>query len=75
MVLVNETGQTVSYTISAAGMADCGTIAVNGLVDMPGYDNQTNVQVSFLPAGNSSFTVKIPQTQAGNQVEMALLVK
>ena len=50
MLLVNETGVPVQYWISAAGMGDCGSIAVNGLVDLPGYDNQTNVTVEFLPS-------------------------
>ncbi len=74
MLLVNETGIAVSYTISAAGMGDCGTIQPNGLADLPGYDNLTNVQVSFLPASQPEFSVTIPTTQTGNQVEMALLV-
>jgi hypothetical protein len=75
MLLVNETGTAVSYFISCAGMADCGTIPIGGLADMPGYDNQTNVQVEFLPVqGSGTFSVTIPQTQTGNQVEMALLV-
>ncbi len=73
MLLVNETGTPVSYFISCAGMADCGTIAVNGLADLSGYDNQTNVQVEFLPVQGGSFALAIPQTQTGNMVEMALL--
>ena len=72
MLLVNETGITVSYTISAAGMGDCGTIVADGVADLPGYDNLSNVQVSFLPAGTAEFSVTIPATQTGNQVEMAL---
>lgn len=74
MLLVNETGIAVSYTISAAGMGDCGTIQPNGIADLSGYDNMTNVQVSFLPASVPEFSVTIPTTQTGNQVEMALLV-
>ena len=74
MLLVNETGVPVQYWISPAGMGDCGSIAVNGLVDLPGYDNQTNVTVEFLPStGNAYFEVTIPQSQTGNQVEMALV--
>lgn len=75
MQLVNETGQQVSYTISGGGAADCGKIDIDGLVDLPGYDNQTNVVVEFLPVSQTWFNVTIPQTQAGNQVEMALVVK
>jgi hypothetical protein len=75
MQLVNETGQPVSYFISFSGGTDCGKIDTGGLVDLPGYDNQTNVVVEFLPVSNTWFNVTIPQTQTGNQVEMALVVK
>lgn len=74
MLLVNETGVSVQYWISAAGMADCGSIAAEGAVNLPGYDNQTNVTVEFLPsAGGGYFEVTIPKSQTGNQVEMALV--
>ncbi len=74
MLLVNETGVPVQYWVSSAGMADCGSIAVDGVANLPGYDNQTNVTVEFLPsAGGGDFEVTIPQSQTGNQVEMALV--
>ncbi len=75
MKLVNETGQQVSYFISGGGGTDCGTIDIAGLVDLPGYDNQTNVVVEFLPVKNTWFNVTIPKTQTGNQVEMTLVVE
>lgn len=75
MLLVNETGVTVSYTISASGMGDCGTIQPDGVADVSGYDNMTNVQVSFLPQSVPEFGVTIANTQTGNQVEMALLAQ
>lgn len=73
MLLVNETGIAVSYTISAAGMGDCGTIQPDGVANLPGYDNMTNVQVSFLPATLPEFSLTIPVTQTGNEVQMLLL--
>lgn len=73
MLLVNETGVPVTYSISTAGMADCGTIDVGGLASLPAYDNQTNVTVSFLPAPGNYFTATIAKTETGNMVEMALL--
>ena len=68
MKIVNETGQVVNYTISSPGSADCGQLDIDGLADWPGYDNQTNVEVSFLPVSGSSFLVTIPQTVTGQQV-------
>lgn len=73
MLLVNETGVPVNYSISTAGMADCGTIDIGGLASLPAYDNKTNVSVSFLPVPGSYFSVTIPKTETGNMVEMALL--
>ena len=50
MTLVNETGQGVSYWITcASGETNCGDIDVDGYADLPAYDNQQNVVVSFLP--------------------------
>ena len=76
MTLVNETNTTVNYNISASGMADCGQIEVNGLADLPAYDNQQNVQVSFTPAGeDNAFTIVCENTQSTQVVQMALLVE
>jgi len=76
MRLVNETGVSVFYSISTSGMADCGQIDVDGLVDLPAYDNQQNVTVSFLPAdGTGSFSVTWPSTGTDEQTEMALVAE
>lgn len=76
MKLVNETGTAVYYWISSSGQADCGQIDVDGLVDLPAYDNQQNVTVSFLPAdGNSYFSTTWDATQTGEQTEMALVAE
>jgi hypothetical protein len=74
MTLVNETGQAVFYWISAGNSADCGNIDVDAIADLPGYDNQDNVVVSFLPAAQgTTFSTTVPATGTGMQVEMALL--
>ena len=73
MKLVNETGTPVNYWISSAGQADCGQIEVDGLADLPAYDNQQNVTVSFLPAGGVGYlAVTWPSTQTDQQTELAL---
>lgn len=72
MLLVNETNVSVSYTIASATSSDSGTIPVNGIANLPAWDNQTNVTVYFVPLGPPEFTVTIPTTQTGNQVEVAL---
>lgn len=75
MKLVNETGQQVFYWIqSPSGGAACGQIDVNGLVDHPEFDNQTDVYVGFKPAGTQqAFSITCANTGAGEQVEMALI--
>ena len=73
MQLVNETGQALNYWISAPNSGDCGQLAVDGIADWPGYDNQTNVQVSFMPVTNTWIDITIPQTTTGEQVEIALV--
>jgi len=75
MKLVNETGQKVYYWISSASSGDCGEIDVDGVADLPGYDNQTNVNVAFNTLGDSSFSINCDNTGTGQQVEMALVVK
>lgn len=76
MKLVNETQQEVFYSISTSGQADCGTIEVNGVADLPGYDNQTNVSIDFSPAGTpQSFQMTIDDTHTGEQVEMACVAE
>ena len=73
MRIVNETGQEVFYGISYPGAGDCGTIPVDGFVDLPFYDNQPVVYVSVTHPVDDIFTITIPATSEGEQVEMALL--
>lgn len=77
MTLVNETGTEVYYWITCAtGSVDCGNIDVDGVADLPSYDNQQNVVVSFLPAdGTANFSVNWPSTTTGEQAEMALVAE
>jgi hypothetical protein len=76
MTLVNETGQPVDYWIQAGNQADCGSLDVDGLIDLPGYDNQTNVYVGFNTQGTEvPFTINCGNTTSGQQVEMALVVE
>lgn len=75
MTLVNETGQPVSYVIQAGNNADCGNLDIDGLIDLPAYDNQQNVTVGFNPQGaQAPFTLVCGNTGTGQQVEMALIV-
>jgi hypothetical protein len=76
MKLVNETGQQVAYWIQTGTNAECGTIDVDGLVDLPQYDNQTDVYVGFNTVGTQqSFSITCANTGKGEQVEMALLAE
>jgi hypothetical protein len=76
MTLVNETGQPVNYWIQTGNQADCGSLAVDGLIDLPQYDNQKNVHVGFNTQGTEvPFTVACGNTATGQQVEMALVVE
>ena len=75
MTLVNETGQPVFYSISSGNQADCGSLDVDGLIDLPQYDNQQNVYVGFNTVGTQQpFTIVCEETGADQQVEMALVV-
>ena len=76
MTLVNESGQEVFYSISTTGMADCGTIDVDGVVDLSAYDNQTNVAVSFQSTSSDGiFIINCANSGTGEQVEMALVAE
>ena len=78
MTLVNETQQEVSYWISCDAVgANCGDIPVDGLVDLPAYDNQTNVYVGFRPSGGvDPFTMNVLGDKfKGEQIEMALIAE
>jgi hypothetical protein len=77
MILGNQTKQPVAYWISAnGGSPECGHIDVNGIVDLPRYDHQTNVYVGFkpiLPA--QSITTTLADTGKGQDVELVLVVQ
>jgi hypothetical protein len=75
MQIVNETGQEVYYSISYPGTGDCGTIPVDGYVDLPAYDNQPVVYISASNPTNGQFSITIPATTTGEQVEMALVAE
>jgi hypothetical protein len=76
VILVNETQQSVTYRISAEGVQpETGTLEVDGLVDLPAFDNQTNVGVQFTPVGAEPFQIQIKDTRSGEQVEMAVKVE
>jgi hypothetical protein len=76
MRLVNETGIPVFYSINSANGADCGQIEVDGEVDLPAYDNQQNVTVSFIPAnGTDYFSTTWDATNTDQQTEMALVAE
>jgi len=73
MQLVNETNTVVNYSITSSNSGDCGQIPVDGMVDWPGYDNQTDVTVSFLPVDVAYFKIDVGTTTTGEQVEMAVV--
>lgn len=76
MILANETNQAVDYWITCdGGGPDCGTIEVDGTAELPGYDNQTNVTVSFKPSGTEQFSLDISNTGTGQQVELAVVAE
>ena len=76
MKLVNETGQPVAYWIQTGNHSDCGQIDIGGYVDLPKYDNQTDVYVSFnTPGTDDPFRITCGNTGTGQQVEMALIAE
>ena len=76
MTLVNETGQEVFYSISCANSGDCGTIEVDGVADLPYYDNQTNVVINFVPAGQqTNFTMTVEDSGTDEQVQMLVVAE
>ena len=77
MILVNQTRQRVAYWISAnGGSPECGHIDVNGIVDLPRYDHQTNVYVGFKPIlPKQSITIELADTGKGQAVQLALVVQ
>lgn len=77
MTLVNETQQEVGYWITCDAVGpNCGDIPVDGLVELPDYDNQTNVLVSFKANGSPTFNIQVESDgHEGEQVEFALVVE
>jgi len=73
MTLVNETGQGLTYWITcASGETNCGSIDVDGIADLPAYDNQQNVAVSFLPLSGTNISINCASSGTDQQVELAL---
>lgn len=75
MKLANKTNNQVFYGISCTSMADCGTIDPSGIADLPGYDNQDNVTVSFQAMPDNQvtpFTVTIPDSGEGMAVTIGI---
>lgn len=73
MDLYNNTSNEAFYGISTANSADCGTIAPGDTVSLPGYDNQTNVVVTFTATPNaSSFDLTLNDTGTGKVVTVGL---
>ncbi|HYX29937.1 MAG TPA: hypothetical protein VE863_15455 [Pyrinomonadaceae bacterium] len=75
MRIVNETQQQVLYNISAGSGGDCGTIDVDGLVDLPEWDNTANVTIQFATSDEQAFQITVDDTAKGEQVEMAVLAE
>jgi hypothetical protein len=76
MRLVNETGQQVAYWIqNQIQGVNSGEIAIDGYVDLPDFDNQSNVYVSFNGTGGSEFAITCTDTGTDQQVEMALIAE
>lgn len=77
MKLYNNTGNDVFYGISSANSGDCGTIDAGDTADLPYYDNQENVRVTFsaLPVSDSQvtpFSMTIPDSGEGMAVTIGL---
>jgi len=79
MLLNNNTPQQLSYSISTAGSADCGTINPGDKADLPYYDKQTNVAVSFYVNTSSNqpapYVIDIPATGTGKAVTIGFYVE
>jgi hypothetical protein len=75
MLLVNETNQTVSYTISSSSSSDCGQIDSHGVKDVSGYDNQTNVTIHFSPVSGPSFMQEVGTTKTDQILKLLIAVE
>ena len=78
MKLYNNTPGEVYYGIEYPGTGDCGTIDVGATTDLPAYDNQDNVTVSFAALPFSSppeitpFKITIPESGTGMAVTIGI---
>ncbi len=73
MKLFNNTANEIYYGIEMAGGGDCGTITAGDTVDLPGYDNQTDVVVKLTATPvPSPFNVTIPETGTNTVVTVGL---
>ncbi len=73
MNLFNNTAVEAFYSIASSDSGDCGNIDPQGTADLPYYDNQPSVTVSFAPAQeNGAFSVTIPETNTGMAVTVGL---
>jgi hypothetical protein len=77
MKLYNHTGNNVFYGISSSKSVDCGTIDAGDTTDLPYYDNQENVRVTFtaLPVSDNQatpFSITIPDSGEGMAVTIGL---
>jgi hypothetical protein len=76
MTLVNETGVPVTFWVgSADGLTGTGQIDVDGIADLPDFDNQQTVEVKFWPAEGNGFTTTWSATQTDEQTEFALVAE
>jgi len=75
MTLYNNTPTQVFYNISSASSGDCGNIDPGQTVDWPGYDNQVNVTVSFIPSSGQDFSVTIPESETGKAVTIGIYLE
>lgn len=73
MKLYNNTANEIYYGTEYEGGGDCGTIPAGDTLDMPAYDNLTNVTVSLtaMPAP-SPFDVTIDETGTNTVVTVGL---
>lgn len=80
MKLNNNTPMEAFYGISGGGSADCGNIPANDSTDLPFYDNQQSVVVTFTAVGTTPpppnettpFSVTIPKSGTGTTVTIGL---
>jgi len=75
MTLYNNTPTQVFYSIASSNSGDCGNIDPGQTADLPGYDNQDNVTVSFIPSSGQDFSVTIPESETGKAVTIGIYLE